>query len=471
MRRLIARRFLIALLSLWVALSIVFLTIDVGAGDFVSAKLTNLENQGAQIQPIELLGSVVATETTVVAPPGKTLRSIADEQDIPLDELLEYNPDRSADEPLPFGGRVVTLQGQRLSDIAVEHRVALPEEAAQGADTLRGLNPDLELRQIDGEPWVPAGTTVKLRDHVSVAELVRVYRITADDILEANPDGNLSAETLLYPGDWIAIPFSKVTSAAIRHRLGLDRSLGAQYGSFLWDAVRFKFGASFQTQQSALSHVAEALPRTVQLNLYALLIALIVGVPLGLAAARWRATRAVSALRGFGALALAVPSFWLLYFLVGIVVAEGFFFENGLWSIPFTEEAARDITNSPSGFFALYSLPAIAAALPLTAAVAAAIAPADGAQARNPRSPRNVARRLLGSLRFQLPLLIGFHFILELILGIPGLGLALFQTINQADAPVVSAIVCVTALFLVFSYFAIDIARDRLTPPQTEAQP
>ena len=286
MRRLIARRLLIALLSLWVALSIVFLTVDVGAGDFVSAKLTNLENQGAQIQPLELLGSVTVTQTTVPTHPGKTLRSIAAEQDISLDALLEYNPDRSADEPLPFGGRVVTLQGQRLSDLSVEHRVALPEEAEQGADILRNLNHDLELRQIDGEPWVPAGITVKLRDHVAVAELARVHRITAADILEANlpgapanVDGNLSAQTLLYPGDWIAIPLSKVTSAHIRHRLGLNRSLGAQYGSFLWDAVRFKFGASFQTQQSALSHVANALPRTVQLNLYALAIALIVGAP------------------------------------------------------------------------------------------------------------------------------------------------------------------------------------------------
>lgn len=468
MPRRIARRFLLALLSLWVALSIVFLTVDIGAGDFVSAKLASLENQGAQIQPVELLGSVTATQTTVPTHPGKTLRSIAAEQDISLDTLLKHNPDHSADEPLPFGGRVVTLQGRRLSDLAVEHRVALPEEAEQGADILRGLNPDLELRQVDGEPWVPAGTTVKLRDHVSVAELARVYRITADDILEANTDGNLSAGTLLYPGDWIAIPFSKVTSAHIRHRLGLNRSLGAQYGSFLWDAVRFKFGASFQTRQNALSHVAEALPRTVQLNLYALLIALIIGAPLGLAAARWRATRIVSALRGFGPLALAVPSFWLLYFLIGIVVAEGFFFENGLWSIPFTQEAARDITNSPSGFFALYSLPAIAAALPLTVAIAAAIAPAGAEQSRD---PRNIARRLLASLRFHLPLLIGFHFILELAQGIPGLGLAFIQTIYQADAPVVTAIACVTALFLVFCYFAIDIARDRLVPPQSETQP
>lgn len=60
---------------------------------------------------------------------------------------------------------------------------------------------------------------------------------------------------------------------------------------------------------------------------------------------------------------------------------------------------------------------------------------------------------------------------LELAQGIPGLGLAFFQTIYQTDAPVVTAIVCVTALFLVFCYLAIDIARDRLAPPQSEAQP
>ena len=73
--------------------------------------------------------------------------------------------------------------------------------------------------------------------------------------------------------------------------------------------------------------------------------------------------------------------------------------------------------------------------------------------------------------------MISLNFTLEVAFGLPGLGLLLIQRLYQADPPVVAATVCVTALFLVFAYFAIDIARawlDRVmldrVPPDREAQ-
>ena len=475
MRKIIARRLLIALISLWVAASLVFLIIAVAPGDFISQKLANLENQGAELRPTEIVGSVAAGRTTIRAPLDATLRSIAAEQDIPLDRLLEYNPDLSADEPLASGSHIVALPGRRLSEIAVAERLVLPEDAERGAELLQERNPDALL--LDGDPWMPEGAEVALRESVSVAEFARAHRITAADLLEANPDGSptnpdgqLSADTLLYPGDRIVLPLAAVTEAAIRHRLGLDRSLAAQYGDFLWGVLRFQYADSFQTQESALSLVAAALPRTVQLNLYAIILAAIIGLPLGLAAAHRLSGRAASALQAAAALPYALPSFWLVSFLVGIVVARGFFFDDALWSIPLTNRAAYSITQSPSGFFALYSLPALAAALPLAAAVFTAVMPDGGGGPERDR--RALARRLLSALRVQLPLLISLNFTLEVAFGLPGLGLLLIQRLYQADPPVVAAVVCITALFLVFAYFALDIARawlDRV-PPDREAQ-
>ena len=461
MRRVIARRLLIALISLWVAVSLVFLIIAVAPGDFVSQRLASLENQGAALSPTEIVGAVVAGRTTVRALLDATLRSIAAEQGVSLDRLLEYNPGRGTDERLAAGTHIVVLPGQRLSEIAVAERLVLPEDAERGAELLHERNPNALV--LNGEPWMPDGAEVSLRESVSVAEFARAHRITAAELLEANPGGSptnpdhaLSADTLLYPGDWIIVPLAAVTEASLRHRLGLDRSLGAQYGDFLWGVLRFEYADSFQTQQSALSLVAPALPRTVQLNLYAVILAAIIGLPLGLAALRLTNGRAASALQGAAALLYATPSFWLVSFFIGIVVARGFFFEDGLWSIPLTNRAAYSITQSPSGFFALYSLPALAAGLPLAAAVFAAVAPAGASQERDWRA---VVRRLLSALRIQLPLLISLNFVLELAFGIPGLGSLLIQRIYQADPPVVTAIVCVTVLFCVFAYFAIDTAR------------
>ena len=474
MRWIIARRLLIALISLWVAVSLVFLIVAVAPGDFITQRLANLENQGAALSPTEIVGSVIARRTTVRAPLDATLRSIAAEQGVSLDRLLEYNPERGADERLAAGTHVAVLPGQRLSEIAVVERIVLPEDAARGAELLHERNPDALV--LDGEPWMPDGAEVVLRESVSVAEFARAHRITVADLLEANPGGSptnpdyaLSADTLLYPGDWIIVPLAAVTEASLRHRLGLDRSLGAQYGDFLWGVLRFEYADSFQAQQGALSLVATALPRTVQLNLYVVILAATIGLPLGLAALRLTNGRVASALQGAAALLYATPSFWLVSFLTGIVVARGFFFEDGLWSIPLTNRAAYSITQSPSDFFALYSLPALAAGLPLAAAVFATVAPAGASQERDWRA---VARRLLSALRVQLPLLISLNFVLEVAFGIPGLGWFLIQRVYQADPPVVTAIVCVTVLFCVFAYFAIDTARVWLNraSPDCEAQ-
>lgn len=77
MRWIIARRLLIALISLWVAVSLVFLIVAVAPGDFITQRLANLENQGAALSPTEIVGSVIARRTTVRAPLDATLRSIA----------------------------------------------------------------------------------------------------------------------------------------------------------------------------------------------------------------------------------------------------------------------------------------------------------------------------------------------------------------------------------------------------------
>ena len=76
--------------------------------------------------------------------------------------------------------------------------------------------------------------------------------------------------------------------------------------------------------------------------------------------------------------------------------------------------------------------------------------------------PRRVVSQRLVALRTYLPLWIGFNFMLEFLFDIRGLGQLFIHALNQADMPVATALVCIVALFLVFSYFAIDAARGAL---------
>ena len=462
MRRFIARRLAIALVSLWVALSIVFLLVSVAPEDFVARKLSNLENQGSEQRDTTLVGSYVVRETTVRAIHGDTLDLIASDRGLSVEQIRRLNPDRDPQQPLPTGALIVVLPGELLRVIALQHRLVLPEDADHGVALLRERNPGIEFPIDNGEPYAPTGAELALFHDISIAEIAHANRITAADILDVNPAGSeanaagdLSADTRLVPGDTLVMPTDAITSANIRHLLGLDRSLGHRYAQFLWSAVRFDFGDSFQSQEPALGHVARVLPRSVQLNIFALIVAAALVAPAVLLARRSRPRWLSTLGGGVAALAFALPSFWMAAWLVMLVVPDGAF-ASGLWSIPITDPEAQHITSSPTQFLALYSLPAIAAGVPLAAAIGVRMMRSAGQPDPNWRT---VASDVLGSLRVHLPILLGFTMVLELLFNILGTGLLTIQSLNQADIPTISATICVIVLFVLFCHFAIDVAR------------
>ncbi len=118
----------------------------------------------------------------------------------------------------------------------------------------------------------------------------------------------------LVPGDTVtAMLGQRYTDAdadALRHRLGLDQPLPAQYARWVGLALRGDFGQTV-AGRPVTAALAEALPVTIQLMGMALLLAVAVGVPLGVAAAarRNRPTDYLAALLGL--VGLSVPGFWL----------------------------------------------------------------------------------------------------------------------------------------------------------------
>ena len=462
-RRLLVRVGL-ALVSLWVALSIIFLLFVGAPADFLVSKLSNLENQGAGQRLEEVVGEVEVGATTKSYPAGSTLSETAEDQGLSLTDLSSLNPQIDPRQPLSRSTVIVLLDGQWLDDLVVWNRLVLPEDAAEGVELLKSRNPGITFPAVNGREYAPAGETLTLHRDISLAEFARVRRITTEDILEvnprgsaANPHGRLRADSVLQHGDQIILPLTRMTEAAIRHRLGLDRSAGRQYAAFLWDAVRFDFDTSFQSQDSALGIVSGRLAGTVQLNLFALIVALAIGVPLGLLASGVRGLRVARFGRLLSALALAAPSFWLAMLLIAAVTPEGLF-DAGLWSIPLTDPDARNITDSTSQFFKLYSIPALSGGLLLAGLFAIGIHRHASATNSKGRCLSTI-RAVIDSLRLYLPAFVGMNMLLELIFNLPGLGLLLIQRINQADLPVIVAVASVTALFLVWSFLMLDGAR------------
>jgi len=110
--------------------------------------------------------------------------------------------------------------------------------------------------------------------------------------------------------------FSQEVAARIRHRLGLDRPLLVQYGSWALAAIQGDLGRSFKTGDPVAALILDRLPPTLQLTAGALAFALAVAVPLGVLAAVRRDTVwdvLGSAVSLFG---ISFPSFWLGIMLI-----------------------------------------------------------------------------------------------------------------------------------------------------------
>src|SRR5215471_3164562 len=99
-------------------------------------------------------------------------------------------------------------------------------------------------------------------------------------------------------------------------RLGLDKPLWMQYGSFLSGAFHGDLGRSFVHSTSALSLILERMPATLELALAAMLIAIVLGIPLGL----WAGLRphgfAGRTIMAGSILGFSLPTFWVGLMLI-----------------------------------------------------------------------------------------------------------------------------------------------------------
>jgi peptide/nickel transport system permease protein len=139
----------------------------------------------------------------------------------------------------------------------------------------------------------------------------------------------------LTPGDparvLLGVRATPETLAALRHKLGLDRSLLAQYGIFLGHLVHGDLGTSVRYGTSALGLIAGRLLPTLFLIGYSTVIAVVVALPLGVIAALRREKPADHAIRVGVLVAVAIPAFWIGTILIivfslklGVLPASGY---------------------------------------------------------------------------------------------------------------------------------------------------
>jgi len=136
----------------------------------------------------------------------------------------------------------------------------------------------------------------------------------------------------LIPGDPAVMmlgPFATDDGLArLRSELGLDRSVFEQFGLYLWRILHGDLGSSWQTTMPVTTDLAQRFPATLELVTLSLLLALLIGMPLGVAGARNKTGVLRKIADYYGLVAGALPDFWfalvlifVLYTMLGIVPA------------------------------------------------------------------------------------------------------------------------------------------------------
>src|SRR4051794_13135462 len=120
--------------------------------------------------------------------------------------------------------------------------------------------------------------------------------------------------TRVIPGDPIASLISPQASAETRqaliHEYGLDQPLIVQYFAYLGDLLHGDLGTSFTTSHSVLDDLVSRFGATFELTLYAMIVALVTGIPLGILAAVRRGGGVDPVARGGAPSGSAPPAFW-----------------------------------------------------------------------------------------------------------------------------------------------------------------
>jgi len=264
--------------------------------------------------------------------------------------------------------------------------------------------------------------------------------------------------------------------------LGLDKSLPEQYWSFLTGAVRGDLGRSFVHSTPALQLILERMPATLELASAAMLIAIVIGIPLGLWAGLKPNGIAGRTIMAGSILGFSLPTFWVGLMLIMVFsVMLGWLPSNGrgptvdlFGVIPvsfLSVEGWRHLI-MPATNLALFN---VALLIRLTRAGAheallqdyVKFARAKGlsnARVIGVHVLRNILIPIVTVIGLQFGALIAFAIVTESVFAWPGMGKLLIDSIGVLDRPVIVAYLLIIVTFFIVINLAVDILYSALDP-------
>ncbi|HNP70312.1 MAG TPA: ABC transporter permease [Kouleothrix sp.] len=268
----------------------------------------------------------------------------------------------------------------------------------------------------------------------------------------------------LVPGDPVEIfagdkPLTPERAAEIRHQLGLDRPLYVQYLDYAGNALRGNLGVGLRSQRPVVDSIREALPSTLELTAVALLLAVVVGVTLGIIAAVAHGSWLDTIAMGFAMVGVSVPVFYSGLLLI-------LFFSFRLGWLPATGQGGFERLVLPSIALGLASAAALARLVRSSMLEVLSQEYVVTARAKGLTEAGVVLRHALKNamiptvtlLGLQLGALLGGAVVTETIFSRPGIGRLAVEAIGNRDFPLIQG----TVLFAAVAYVLVNLVVDML---------
>ncbi len=260
----------------------------------------------------------------------------------------------------------------------------------------------------------------------------------------------------------------------VRKSLGLDQPFYVQFVKFAGNALQGNFGISLRLGRPVSQLLIERLPATLELSMTAALLALLVGIPMGVYTALKRDSWLSRFILTISLIGVSLPSFLIGIFLILIFAVwlgwlpsfgRGDTIKLGLWSTGFLTLSGLKALILPAITLGLFQMTLI---LRLVRSEMLEVLRTDYIKFARARGLTNNAVHFGHALKntlvpvitiagLQLGQIIAFAIITETVFQWPGMGLLFIQAVQFADIPVMAAYLCLVGFIFVFLNLIVDM--------------
>ena len=267
--------------------------------------------------------------------------------------------------------------------------------------------------------------------------------------------------------------FTQEQLDAMRAKLGTDRQLYIQYGSWIWGMLQLDFGMSLFYEDDVSKDLAQKVPITLELTILALLLANVVAIPLGVISAIKQDSLIDYISRVITISGVALPNFWvgimMIFFLVLLfdwIPPIGYV---NLWEDPWTNLKQLIFPALALGFYNMAFVARITRSSMLEVYREDYI---RTARSKGLAEKLVILRHALKNALLPVVTVSGYEFgrllagtiVIENIFLVPGMGLLLIDSIFHRDYTTVQAVIVVTTLSVLLLNLFLDIAYGWLNP-------